>query len=413
MNPNERNILVLTSIAHLLTHFFVLIFPALMMPITRDLGLKLETVIPIGFLLYILYGALAIPAGFLSDLLGGRWIMSAGLFLSGCGFFAAGFAQSTEALFISFGIVGIGCAAYHPAGLALLSKGIRQRGKALGINGLCGNIGIALSPFAAGILNYFYGWKTTLFIIGFLGIVSGLLCLLVTISVDRDSDAQKSNSIKKKEALTAILILCIVLIFSGLLYRGFTIILPSFMEIKLQNILAKFQDFFSFLQKSTSTTETKTLIATTITSCVYLIGMWGQILGGKVADRFELRRAYLTFFTLAMPFLICIIFLEGWFLVIAAGGFAFFTLGMQPIENSLVAMITPPRWRSISYGVKFTLVFGVGAFAVKMVSITVEKYNLDSVIYLLVAMLSMVILTIILLILFTRKTHLQHVSESD
>lgn len=413
MNSNEKRILLLTSIAHLLTHFFVLIFPALMMPMILDLGLEMGKVIPIGLLLYILYGALAIPCGFLSDHFGGRWVMSGGLFLAGCGFIAAGFSQSVETLFISFGIVGIGCSAYHPAGLALLSKGIRQRGKALGINGLCGNIGIALSPFAAGMLNYLYGWKSTLFIIGFLGLLSGLLCLVVTFSVDRDTDAQKGNSINKTEALTAIIILCIVLIFSGLLYRGFTIILPSFMEIKLQNILAQFQDFFSFLQKSTATPETKTLIATSITSCVYLIGMWGQILGGKVADRFELRKAYLTFFSLAMPFLLCITFLDGWFLVMAAGGFAFFTLGMQPIENSLVAMITPPRWRSISYGVKFTLVFGVGAFAVKLVSIIVEKYNLDSVIYLLIGFLSLVILTIVLLIFFTRKTPLQHVHNSD
>jgi hypothetical protein len=41
---------------------------------------------------------------------------------------------------------------------------------------------------------------------------------------------------------------------------------------------------------------------------------------------------------------------------------------MQPIENSLYAMLTPPRWRSSGFGVKFTLGFGMGSLAVAVVS---------------------------------------------
>jgi hypothetical protein len=50
-----------------------------------------------------------------------------------------------------------------------------------------------------------------------------------------------------------------------------------------------------------------------------------------------------------------------------AAWFAFFSLGMQPIENSLCAQLTPERWRSTAYGLKFTLTFGIGASAVAMV----------------------------------------------
>ena len=40
LDANERRILVLTSAAHYFTHFFVLVFPALVMPISRDLSLE-------------------------------------------------------------------------------------------------------------------------------------------------------------------------------------------------------------------------------------------------------------------------------------------------------------------------------------------------------------------------------------
>jgi len=45
MDANERRILFSTSAAHYLTHFFVLVFPALVMPISRDLGFSAERVI--------------------------------------------------------------------------------------------------------------------------------------------------------------------------------------------------------------------------------------------------------------------------------------------------------------------------------------------------------------------------------
>jgi MFS transporter, FSR family, fosmidomycin resistance protein len=57
-------------------------------------------------------------------------------------------------------------------------------------------------------------------------------------------------------------------------------------------------------------------------------------------------------------------FCSEWALVLVAGAYVFFALGMQPIENSLVASLTPERWRSTSYGVKFVLNFGVGSLAV-------------------------------------------------
>ena len=47
----------------------------------------------------------------------------------------------------------------------------------------------------------------------------------------------------------------------------------------------------------------------------------------------------------------------------------FFLLGMQPLENTLVAGLTPVRMRSSAYGMKFILTFGVGAVSVKLIKI--------------------------------------------
>ena len=49
------------------------------------------------------------------------------------------------------------------------------------------------------------------------------------------------------------------------------------------------------------------------------------------------------------------------------------------MENSLYASLTPERWRSTAYGIKFILVFGVGAGAVWIVRFTTEAWGLASV----------------------------------
>ena len=51
-------------------------------------------------------------------------------------------------------------------------------------------------------------------------------------------------------------------------------------------------------------------------------------------------------------------------LFLAMGIYLLFTLGMQSIENSLISRLTPDRWRSTAFGLKFILTFGIGALGV-------------------------------------------------
>jgi MFS family permease len=404
MDANEKKILIFTSAAHYLTHFFVLVFPALVMPISRNLSLDPAAVIPIAFPMYLCYGVLAIPWGYLSDRTDPRWAMGGGLLLAGVGFVASGFAESARQLTLCLTVIGVGCSAYHPSGLALLSKGIRVRGRAMGINGLWGNFGIASAPLASGALTYLLGWQNTLLAFGLLGVLVGIACFVVPFSIGRD-DLQRGTSVEGRQAATLFLILCAAMVFSGLMYRGYTIILPTFFETKLAGLGALVS---SAVEGTAAALRADTLLATLITCGVYLTGMIGQLLGGRVADRFDLRWAYLVFFACALPFLVSLAFAEGPLLIPLAGMFVLFSLGMQPVENSLVAMLTPPQWRSVSYGVKFTLVFGAGSLAVYFVSFASGRYGLGAVVPLLCFFLVMVIAMIAVLLAASRGARVQH-----
>ena len=411
METTEKKILVFTSSCHFFTHFYMLIFPVLLLPMTRSLGLPLEQVLPKSFFMYLLYGLLAMPWGFMGDRFSPRIVMGSGIILAGVGFCLTAIIKDLRFLTVTLALVGVGCAAYHPSGLALISKGLRARGRGMGINGLFGNLGIAGAPFAAGILNYLVGWQLTFLILGIMGLVVGSVSLVVPFSVDRNNDRQSGTEISKESHLKLFISLCLVMTVNGLMFRAFTLILPSLMEVRLADTFIRF--FGESTAPSTLFARDKaSLYAAIITGVAYLIGMAGQIVGGTMADRKELKVTYLIYFASALPFLLLLRFLDGPILMVLAGLFAFFTMGMQPIENSLYSMLTPARWRSLAFGLKFTLVFGIGSLSVFLVNLVDQRWGISSVVTLILFYLVGVILLAAVLNILGRKQSIRHTTHS-
>ena len=85
----------------------------------------------------------------MSDRYGEKPLLVAFSILSAAGGIVAGFAGEVWHLTLAFVLIGLGTSIYHPVGLALISKGVRRSARAMGINGLFGSLGTALSPLAA------------------------------------------------------------------------------------------------------------------------------------------------------------------------------------------------------------------------------------------------------------------------
>jgi len=82
---------------------------------------------------------------------------------------------------------------------------------------------------------------------------------------------------------------------------------------------------------------------------------------------------------------------------------SFFLLGMQPLENTLVAKLTPAWMRSSAYGMKFVLTFGVGALSVKLVTHIEQDWGLSQVFPTLGAVSILLVVMIGLLIISTQQ----------
>jgi MFS transporter, FSR family, fosmidomycin resistance protein len=408
MTKNEKLILLIAAAAHFFTHFSMLAFPALVMPLSRDLGLPVSEVMGMSFWMYFFYGVLAMGWGWISDRWGHKSALGTGLIVSGIGLIFAGALPSLAVLPLAFALVGAGLSSYHPAGTALISQGIRERGRALGLVGIWGNVGMAMVPFIVGLFNVLIGWRAGLMLVGAASILLGTVSYFANFTIKKGSDEMQTQPIEEGKVKPLFILFACAMIFGGLLFRSFSLTLPAYLEQSLGDISGQMQRLFGIEAGDDPSGAVATLTANIIATFIYIIAVLGQWFGGHVADRVSLKHAYPLFFISALPFLLLLVLTEGWLMIPAAGFFAFFILGMQPIENSLVAYLTPAKWRSIGYGLKFTLVFGAGSFAVKLVSIIERSSGLKAVMKTNFIFIFGVILFALILLAVSRGVTIRH-----
>ncbi len=354
---NEWHTLSLTGVAHFGCHLAMLIFPTAAIALALEEGLALETVLGWSFAGYFIFGLGAFPAGLITDRLRARWVVRTGVLGIGPALMLVALSDPGPSLVIALTMVGAFASVYHPAGMSLISRNFRQRGKALGINGICGNIGIAGAPVLTEWLSNSWGWRGAYAAIGGLLLVMGLLVAFYRIEEPKPGEALRDERHHvPSERLKLFLILMVAMTLAGLAYRASTVAQPAYFAERV--------DFIGY---------------GAATSIVYIIATFGQYLSGHLADRYDLRILYIIFHGLGFPFAIAMVALSGAPLMVCAAIFVFFSVGMQPIENSLVARFTPDRWRSTGYGLKFTVTFAIGALSVWGVKAIIAHSSLSMV----------------------------------
>ena len=288
--------------------------------------------------------------------------------------------------------IGLFSGIYHPTGLGLISKELERVSLGLGYNGMFGNLGLALAPLMTGIVNWLWGPRAVYLVLGGLNLLGVILMLTFPLIESRRSKGATSE--EGNGLLRAFLILLVAMMLGGIAYRGSTVILPAYFEIKNQGIL---QGLSAFMGTGLSSN----LVATAVTALVFLVGTVGQYTGGRIAERFEPRVCYLVFHAVTVPAAFLMAIAWDLPLVFLALVYFFFLLGMQPIENTLVARFTPKRFHHSAFGTKFVLTFGVGSLAVKMVGAIQMNWGIEAV-FPALGIISLCLVGVILLLI--RKT---------
>ncbi|WP_456385341.1 MFS transporter [Desulfolithobacter sp.] len=393
MNHSDRKILSVTCYGHFLSHCNMLVFPAILLPLSSRLGLGMAETLELGFWMYLLFGITALPWGLLSDRFGARPLLA--LFYVGAGVSALAsgfFIDDPQILRWTLAGIGLFSGIYHPAGLGWIACCVSRTSTGMAYNGMFGNLGLATGPLLAGLINWLWGEQAVYAAVGLLNLAG--IVLLFQVRTESRERHTSHNSTNSSASWSGFAVLLVAMMLGGIVYRGTTVTLPSLFELKGQGIYTSLSGLFSG-------TLSGNVVATVITSGLYLVGMLGQFVGGRVGEMFDLRRGYLAFHLVTIPLAFVIGRVTDVPLVLLATAHSFFLLGMQPIENTLVARLTPPGLHSSAYGMKFVLTFGVGALAVKLVHLVENSRGLGAV-YPVLGLVS--ILLVLSIVVLTRAT---------
>ncbi len=388
MTVHDKNILKVTCYGHFMSHFNMLVFPAILLPLSDRLQMEMTDVLALSFMMYLLFGVTSLPWGMLADRLGGRKLLC--LFHIGagiCGLFAGLLIDKPTYLTWALAGIGLFSGIYHPAGLGWIAKAVTRTSVGMAYNGMFGNLGLAAGPLLAGLVNYLYGPAVVYYVVGLMNLAGVYFLLRSPVN-----DGVTSGKKKKHDAASwpRFGVLLVAMMLGGVVYRGTTVTLPALFELQGGG----FYQWISNVVEGTSAN----VVATVLVSGLYLVGMIGQYVGGRTGEKYDLRWGYFVFHVLTIPAAFAISFLTDIPLILIATFHSFFLLGMQPIENTLVARLTPPSLHHSAYGMKFVVTFGIGALAVKMVEMVKSSGGVADVYPVLGFVSILLILTILLLI---------------
>jgi MFS family permease len=149
MSPNTRQIAFINA-AHTFTHYSLLVLPTAVLAMAAPGGAFGEAYGPILALatgMFVLYGAFSLPQGWIAQRVGRPTLITVFFLGTGLSMVATAFSGSRAVLTVTLGATGLFAAIYHPIGTAMLVDAAGDRpGRAIGINGVFGNIGVGLAP---------------------------------------------------------------------------------------------------------------------------------------------------------------------------------------------------------------------------------------------------------------------------
>ena len=342
---------LMLNIAHGIDHMFLLIFATAVSTIALEFGFADWTdLMPYSVGAFVLFGLGALPAGRMGDLWGRRVMMVIFFFGMGAAAILTAFTQNAWQMAAALTLIGTFAAIYHPVGIPMLVQNVPNPGFVIGLNGLVGNLGIALAAVLTGLLVKWAGWRAAFIVPGLLAIVCGIVFVL---KCPKELNApSKGKGAKAAVQLTP-----------ALLARAFFVMTAA---------AASSSILFNFTTNGNSqlmTERFRGLIEDPATlglllGLIYTIASFAQLVVGKLIDRMPFKQLQWWLSVAQVPVLIVAAHTQQWGLFLALLAVMIFVFGSIPFTDAMIVRYVDDRLRSRVAGMRLTVAFGISSAAV-------------------------------------------------
>jgi MFS family permease len=368
MNDQDRSIIAISS-SHGIMHAYLVLLPAMIPILGGELG-DIATIGMLASLVTLFYGWFSLPVGFIADRVSKKLLITGSMVLCGGASILIGLSPNIPVTAIALIILGIGASLYHPCGYAHMSLASDEmRGRYMGFQGLGGDMGMAVSFLTSSLLGARFGWRMTFIIWGVIGLIMAAIDLIVirdiAYEVPEGGHPGPVATIKKmfgSTDRTKLIITLGVVVLSGMLWTG----VSSFIMVYLKDEKVM-----------------PLVLAGGLSTLKYTVGAFAMIVGGEMSDRIGRKKLLLFGYAGFAISLLALIYspniVSVMVIVVVILGFTFFVT--QSPMNALLGDIASKDTVGVTYGVNFTLKYGIGFFTPVIGGWLAANYGLNSVFY--------------------------------
>src|SRR3989440_5829258 len=181
-------ILLALCLAALIINIDITIVNVALPSLVRELGATTTNLQWVVDAYNLVFAALILAAGSLSDRIGRKGVLLAGLGVFAAGSLAGSFCRTPDELIAARALMGIGAAGIFPSTLSLLANVFterKERAQAIGLWGATAGVGVATGPIVGGwLLGRFWWGSVFLFMVPVAAVVAGLVAWAVPSSRD-------------------------------------------------------------------------------------------------------------------------------------------------------------------------------------------------------------------------------------
>jgi MFS family permease len=358
----SRPTALLLNAGHAIDHLFLLIFATAVAAIAADWGMVWQDLMPYTVGAFVMFGLGSLPAGRLGDLWGRRAMMVVFFLGIGASAVLVSLTSGVWSLAAALTLLGVFASIYHPVGIPMLVQQAKNPGFTIGVNGLFGNLGIAVAAILTGFLVKHAGWRAAFAVPGALALLCGLLFLAIVPREDMAPAKRPKKSVDLPRAVMArvLLVMTLAAISSSLIFNFTTNGNGHLLAERLRGVID----------------DPATLGV--LLAVVYTVASFAQLVVGKLIDRYPLKWVYLPIVAMQVPLFAFAAGAGGWTLYATVLGFMVFVFGAIPFVDAMIVQYVDDRMRSRVAGMRLAVSFGVSSLAVYLLGPTVKTAGFNT-----------------------------------
>jgi MFS family permease len=347
---------LLLNLGHAVDHWVIAIFLYTVSVIAGVWGADWKELTPYAFGASFMFGAGSIVSGKLGDSWGRRSMMI--IFFAGIGVscLLIALCQNKWQIGAALTVMGAFASIYHPVGIPMIVQGADRPGFVIGVNGLVGNLGIAIGASLSVLLATHYGWQMAY-------VVPGIVCLIAAVLfatvVPKEQEAPARRKAKMLDLPPNVMakvffIMTCAAVTGSIVFNFTTNSNGEMLKARIADLAAD------------------PALLSLVLFGVFTVASLAQLIVGSLIDRYPLKTVYLPILVAQVPLFLIAAYAQGWALIGVTTLFMVFVFGAIPFTDAMIVRYVDDRMRSRVTGMRLAIGFGVSSLVVAAIGPSVK-----------------------------------------